>query len=367
MAAKQAKSVASLEPFYFEGDTNDSDYFLVKRIEFEMDQMQEMIYRLYKQSKTESGEVATFELKQQNIKLLSNAEFQLLIQFRPVKINKREMIGILEFKMTKIMDNDTEQHFEISLHMEAEGNQFCNYLNLKNFDVNLTKNLGTTFSTEPFNVHIDFDCEFELVFKLPHDFTDTTMSKLFTEAGEFSSDIKIICDDQMFQCHKPILAMKSDVFKAMLYTNKCTENLTGTVRVDDIDAKTMKTLLKYMYQNRITFEEATNLDVLMAANKYNIVDLVAKCEKYVLMNMSMKNIMNILAIGKFLPTSKIFEKAMEFFHQMEGTKNIHQGKIWRQLKTQNKDLANKILESCSNLKECTDKTDEESTEEEEKE
>jgi hypothetical protein len=111
--------------------------------------------------------------------------------------------------------------------------------------------------------------------------------------------------------------------------NKSTENLTGIVRVDDIDAKTMKTLLKFIYQNKFTFEEATDLDVLMAANKYNIVDLVAKCEKYILMDLSKKNIMDILAISKFLPTTnKIFEKAMNFYHQMEDTKNVFQGKIW---------------------------------------
>jgi hypothetical protein len=34
-----------------------------------------------------------------------------------------------------------------------------------------------------------------------------------------------------------------------------------------------------MYQNRITFQEATDLDVLMAADKYNIVDLVANMRK----------------------------------------------------------------------------------------
>jgi hypothetical protein len=112
----------------------------------------------------------------------------------------------------------------------------------------------------------------------------------------------------------------------MLYMNKFAENLTGTVQVDDIDAKTMKTLLCYMYKNRITFEEATDLDVLMAANKYNVVDLVAKCEKYILVNLSKKNILDVFAISKFLPTLKIFEKAMEFFHQMKDTKNVFQGK-----------------------------------------
>jgi hypothetical protein len=121
--------------------------------------------------------------------------------------------------------------------------------------------------------------KFQFVLKVPYDLTNIKMSKLFTE-GELG-DVEIRWDDQSFQCHKLILAMNSDVFKAMLYTNKCTENLTGTIRVDDIDAKTMKTLIKYMYQNKVTVEEVTDLDVLIAANKYIVVDLIAKCEKYI--------------------------------------------------------------------------------------
>jgi hypothetical protein len=55
-------------------------------------------------------------------------------------------------------------------------------------------------------------------------------------------------------------------------------------RVNDIKAKNM-------YQNKITFEDVTNLDDLIAADKYNIVDLVAKCKKYIFMNLSMRNIL----------------------------------------------------------------------------
>jgi hypothetical protein len=76
----------------------------------------------------------------------------------------------------------------------------------------------------------------------------------------------------------------------MLYYNKCTENTTGTVHIDDINAKTMNTLLKHLYQYKITSEEATDLNLIVAASKYNIVDIVEKCEKIILLMMSMKNI-----------------------------------------------------------------------------
>jgi hypothetical protein len=170
-----------------------------------------------------------------------------------------------------------------------------------------------------------FKCSFEIVLKVPNDLNSphTAISKLFSE-GEFT-DVEIICGNQTFKCHKLILALYSNVFKAMLYTNKCTENTTGTVRVDDIDAKTMNTMIKYLYHNKITYEEATDLDLIVAANKYNIVDLVAKCEKIIFLTMSVTNIMDVLVVSKLLPTPDLFEKAKLFYNQHFGQKLGQQG------------------------------------------
>jgi hypothetical protein len=208
MAAKQAKSVASLKPFDFEGDINDSDYVLVKRVEVITDPR-----NIWLDMKNQPE----LMVEEQNIKLLSNAEFLLQIQFRQLNMGNWDGQGVLEFNlnnMTKSMDFNNELHFEISINVEFEDDSEDDPdPNLQDFDVNLTQNLGTTFMSKPFAVGNCFKCNFKLVFKLPHDSMDTTMSKLFTEAGEFCSDIKIICDNQTFQCHKIILAMKSDVFK----------------------------------------------------------------------------------------------------------------------------------------------------------
>jgi hypothetical protein len=94
-----------------------------------------------------------------------------------------------------------------------------------------------------------FFSSIEIVIKLPNDFNSSITTMPFYEV-EFN-DVEIICENQTFKCHKFMLALKSDVFKAMLMTSECTEKITGTVRVDDINAKTMNTLLKYMYQNTV--------------------------------------------------------------------------------------------------------------------
>jgi hypothetical protein len=305
-------------PTHLDNDTNDSDYFLVKRFTIFTDILKN---------------------DQETIKILPNAEIQLTIEVNKMDKN----VSVVEIKLCSIK-NDLPM--EISLHME-NGTKYANF----------TKTLGTTNffvkaffrDSTPQTRTPRMYSRFQLDLKLPYDFNDTTMSKLFSE-GELS-DVEIICDGQTFQCHKLILAMKSDVFKAMLYTNKCTDSLTGTVQVDDINAKTMKTLINYMYQNKVTLEEVTDLDVLNAAKKYNVVDLIAKCEKYIVLNLSMKNVLDVLAVGKSLPTLKIFEKAMEFFRQNAGRKNVLECPRWLKLEAQDK---NEIFESCLNMTKCTE-------------
>jgi hypothetical protein len=151
------------------------------------------------------------------------------------------------------------------------------------------------------------------------------------------------------KCHKFILALKSNIFKAMLYTTECTEKITGTIRIEDFDAKTMNTMFKYMYQNKITYEEATDLNLIVAANKYNIVDLVFKYEKIISLTMSMTNILDVLAVSHYLPTLILYEKAISFFNQRIGHKEVLQGPKWKKLKTDTPGLALKIFEICSKV------------------
>merc|ERR1719461_759862 len=72
--------------------------------------------------------------------------------------------------------------------------------------------------------------------------------------SEDSSDITIICDDEKFPCHKFILSARSDVFKTMLSMPDSKEQLDGIIKIDDVSAQTMKTLLKFMYKDDLEIE-----------------------------------------------------------------------------------------------------------------
>jgi speckle-type POZ protein len=112
------------------------------------------------------------------------------------------------------------------------------------------------------------------------------MEKLFT-SGKFS-DVKIVCGNETFLCHKNILATRSDVFAAMFDMTGSTENQTGVVQVDDFDAKTMKILLAYIYGNNIDRKDG-DMDLLLAADKYNLPGLVKSCEFALISELSLNN------------------------------------------------------------------------------
>jgi hypothetical protein len=99
MAANQEKSQPSLTHFDFEGDTNDSDYFLVKRIEV-----------------VESSYSNLF-INQQTIKILPNAEIHLTIQVHDVTEDQENRVMEIKLCNIKNITDDNDLHIEISLHV----------------------------------------------------------------------------------------------------------------------------------------------------------------------------------------------------------------------------------------------------------
>ena len=80
------------------------------------------------------------------------------------------------------------------------------------------------------------------------------LHKLYSD-GEFS-DVKIICDGKVFNCHKLILSGQSEVFKKMLdIENKFVEATSGEIKITDtmpkITATTMENLIFFMYHENL--------------------------------------------------------------------------------------------------------------------
>merc|ERR1719237_86524 len=121
--------------------------------------------------------------------------------------------------------------------------------------------------------------------------------KMFLK-DEFS-DVKILCGGKTFPCHKVILSNQSEVFKTMLGDGcgSMIEASTGEIRIKDISADTMESLLYFLYfdHKNLKGKNKINIDLLLAADKYNIPDLVKICVNHLKTNLTEVNAVDIMA------------------------------------------------------------------------
>jgi speckle-type POZ protein len=184
--------------------------------------------------------------------------------------------------------------------------------------------------------------QIQLVVKIPRRTSGTLVQdvqKLFSNRD--FSDVTIVCgaEEEQFKCHKAILAVRSKVFCAMFNMVESSENQTGVVKVDDIEAKTMKSLLKYIYKNQVEPEDVDG-DLLLAADKYDLQDLVSQCKNKVGYILSTENIFGILMASRMLDLNDINKLAMKWIRRHAN--DIQDGDQWNKLKIENPDLANEV-------------------------
>lgn len=121
----------------------------------------------------------------------------------------------------------------------------------------------------------------------------TSLSKMLTES--IHTDITITSQTSTFHAHRAILASRSPVFRSM-FSHNLKEKENSTVDVSaDIPAESCQALLNYMYGN-LENEEflAHRLELLCAAEKYDIVDLKQACHESLLEDIDTKNVLERL-------------------------------------------------------------------------
>jgi hypothetical protein len=117
---------------------------------------------------------------------------------------------------------------------------------------------------------------------------------------------------------------------------------TGEVKIEDIDVKTMKSLIIYMYQNHVT-EQDVDMNLLFAADKYNLAELVSHCQESVLKNISDETVLDIAMSSRLLASQKVFEAAKKFIDSRP-IKSLKAGNDWKKFKKENPKEAKEITQ-----------------------
>ena len=154
------------------------------------------------------------------------------------------------------------------------------------------------------------------------------------------SDVKIFCQDKIFNCHKNILACQSEVFKRMLIDSNMAESISGEVKVTDTSEVTMESLLYYIYHDELD-NEKINEELLIAAEKYEVLGLVWICLNYLKENLNVHNAVRVLISSYLIEYKELFDLAAEFIFKHKG--EIVENDAWKKMQEKNPTLALKMM------------------------
>ncbi|KAG8192307.1 hypothetical protein JTE90_002128 [Oedothorax gibbosus] len=112
------------------------------------------------------------------------------------------------------------------------------------------------------------------------------------------SDFIIKVGDEELKVHKLILCARSSVFDTMLNCDM-KENLTNCLEITDFDLLVIEIMLRYIYYGHVMgLTSEISIQLYSAAEKYNLPDLKDICVKYLLRNLDIANICDVLTLGE---------------------------------------------------------------------
>ncbi|XP_014238170.1 speckle-type POZ protein A-like [Trichogramma pretiosum] len=112
--------------------------------------------------------------------------------------------------------------------------------------------------------------------------------------------------------HRVVLATASPVFDAM-FSHAMLENKSQSVDMVDITYETAIEMLRYMYTGGVeTREISLTIELLAAADKYQLEDLKNECEKILSSKMSSKNAVDILQVADKYSMKSLKKQAVDF-------------------------------------------------------
>ena len=145
------------------------------------------------------------------------------------------------------------------------------------------------------------------------------------------SDVTFNVRGKKIQAHKNILIARSQVFAAM-FDHPSKEKMTGIVDVTDIEPDVFEELLNYIYTGRVPSEQMEQLaiELLAAADKYQLEKLKKTCGKYLSYGMSPENCIKLLLlVDENNSAYYLREKAVEYIRQNRG--QVMKTESWKKL------------------------------------
>lgn len=142
-------------------------------------------------------------------------------------------------------------------------------------------------------------------------------------------DMELRTPTKNFSVHKNILSARSPVFKAM-FTNDMKEKTKKCVEITDVDANTLHRMLLYVYADifeNVCWESAYQLYV--AADKYQILSLKNKCSTFLLTNLTINNVCEVLVLADMHQDNDLKDSVQDYI--LQNDKAIFRSSEWKDM------------------------------------
>ena len=157
------------------------------------------------------------------------------------------------------------------------------------------------------------------------------------------TDFDIICERKIFPCHKSILANRSDVFAAVMKSDRWQESKTNTYPID-ADPRVVELMIHFIYTNRLPEGATCSTELLLIADRFNLKGLIKLCEARLAKSLTLSNAIGILDVADEVADAfSLKMDAIEFVSKnlpaLIGTKD------WNWVLGKNVELLNSILKT----------------------
>ena len=93
---------------------------------------------------------------------------------------------------------------------------------------------------------------------------------------------------------------------------------TGVVEIDDFEAEVIETMIDFVYNEEIQEKKKITTDLLHAADKYNLTDLVEFCINHFMSNFTVESVLDIILVAHHINQKELLDSAMDFFIKTKG-------------------------------------------------
>jgi hypothetical protein len=140
--------------------------------------------------------------------------------------------------------------------------------------------------------------------RLAHDLEKMINNKEF-------SDFRFIVGNKVFYGHKIFLSKRSKIYEAM-FANDMEESRDNQCVIHDIECDVFEELLKFIYTGIRPKVDSMAKKLLVAAEKYEILDLKSICEDIIFRDITIENAIQTLIFADRHMATKLIDKIIDF-------------------------------------------------------